>query len=121
MKECLSLLTVLLVSAALCAGKTPPQNTTQEGAPQTSQHQKHATITGCLTKDDLGNYELVDQKGIHNLVYPSDKFDLDSYVGQSVTLVGDRGAIPSTDTGTARPKPHFKVVELQSASGNCGK
>ncbi|HKF01907.1 MAG TPA: hypothetical protein VKB49_06315, partial [Candidatus Sulfotelmatobacter sp.] len=59
--------------------------------------------------------------GIHNLVYQSDKFDLDSYVGQSVTLIGDRSAIPSTDTGTARPMPHFKVAELRQASGKCRK
>lgn len=77
-----------------------------------------ATITGCLTKSRHSTYRLVDQKGITNMVY-SNTVHLDSYVGKSVTLVGDQSPTPSTDTGTARPMPHFKVLEVQPASGNC--
>jgi hypothetical protein len=44
---------------------------------------------------------------------------LDSYVGQSVTLIGNQSATPSTDTGTGRPMPHFVVLEVQPASGSC--
>jgi len=112
---------ILFVTATLCTANSAPQYPTQDSNAQTSQMRNHVTITGCLTKSPQDDFVLVDQRGIHNLIYPSDKFDLDSYVGQSVTLIGDRSAIPSTDTGTARPMPHFKVAELRQASGKCGK
>jgi hypothetical protein len=84
-----------------------------------SQSPKQKTITGCLTSTGQPDeYRLVDKKGVTNLVY-STSVHLDSYVGQSVTLIGDQSATPSTDTGTARPKPHFKVVVVQPASGSC--
>jgi len=79
-----------------------------------------SAITGCLTKNPHDEYELVDEKRVHNLLYSS-TVPLDTYVGQSVTLIGERSATPSTDTGTARPVPHFKVVDLRPASGKCGK
>jgi len=53
-----------------------------------------------------------------NVVY-SPTVKLGSYVGQSVTLAGDRDTSQGTDTGTPRTTPHFKVYEVQPASGNC--
>ncbi len=89
---------------------------------QSPNPKTHQTITGCLTGTGQPNeYQLVDEKGITNLVY-SGTVHLDSYVGKSVTLTGDRGATPSTDNGmTGRPTPHFKVVKVQPASGDCKK
>ena len=85
-------------------------------------HLKHnqSAVTGCLTKNSHNEYELVDEKGIHILPY-SPTVPLDAYVGQFVTLMGERSATPSTDTGAARPMPVFKVVDLRPASGKCGK
>ena len=105
----LLLLSIILVSATLYSGNSQAQSGTKK---------HHVTITGCLNKlhDD---YELVDQEGVHNLVYKSEKFDLEPYLGKSVTLVGERSAIPSTDSGTARPMPHFRVRELRPGTGNC--
>jgi hypothetical protein len=77
-------------------------------------------VTGCLTRNLHGEYELVDEKGIHNLLYSS-TVPLDTYVGQSVTVMGERNASPSTDAGTVRPMPHFNVVDLRPASGKCSK
>jgi hypothetical protein len=79
-----------------------------------------SAVTGCLTKTPHNEYELVDEKGIHNLLYSS-TIPLDTYVGQSVTVVGVRSATSSTDMGTARPMPHFNVVDLRPASGKCSK
>jgi len=77
-------------------------------------------VTGCLTKNPHNEYELVDEKGIHSLLYSS-TVPLDTYVGQSVTVMGERSATPNPDTGTARPMLHFNVVDLRPASGKCGK
>jgi len=52
------------------------------------------------------------------MVYSS-TVHLDSYVGQFVTLTGSRSAMPSTDTGTGRPMPHFAVTGVQPATGQC--
>ena len=90
----------------------------QSSAPKMTTHQ--VTITGCLTKNSHGDYELVDQKGVHNLIYKSERVDLESHVGQSVSLTGEQSAMPSTDTGTSRPMPHFVVKKLQQESGKCG-
>jgi hypothetical protein len=88
---------------------------------QSPKPKTHETITGCLTgTGSRHEYRLVDEKGVTNLVY-STTVHLDSYIGKSVSLVGDQSATPSTDVGTARPKPHFKVVEVQPASGSCKK
>ena len=87
-------------------------------SPKTKTHQ---TITGCLTSTGSSHeYQLVDEKGVTNIVY-STTVHLNSYVGKSVSLVGDQSATPSTDTGTGRPTPHFKVVEVQPVSGDCKK
>lgn len=109
MRRRLFLLTIMLIGATLYIVNSQARGATNK---------RHVTISGCLNKlhDD---YELVDQKGIHNLVYKSEKVDLEQYVGRSVTLVGDRSAIPSTDTGTARPMPHFRVIELRPGTRNC--
>lgn len=90
----------------------------QSATPKTTQQ---VTITGCLTKTPHGDYELVDQKGVHNLVYSSEYVDLESHVGQSVSLTGVQSAMPSTDTGTPRPMPHFVVRKLKQESAKCGE
>src|SRR5580704_70307 len=88
----------------------------QSPNPKTNQ-----TINGCLTSNGRSHeYQLVDENGVTNIVY-STTVHLNSYVGKSVSLVGDQSATPSTDTGTGRPMPHFKVVEVQPASGDCKK
>jgi hypothetical protein len=79
----------------------------------------HSTITGCLTSTSKPDeFQLVDEKGVTNIVF-SVTVHLDSYVGKSVTLTGDQSATPSTDTGTSKPMPHFKVVKVTPASGTC--
>jgi hypothetical protein len=99
---------ILVVAPALTFSQSPKTKT-------------HQTITGCLTSTGSSHeYQLVDEKGVTNIVY-STTVHLNSYVGQSVSLVGDQSATPSTDTGTAQPMPHFKVVKVQPASGNCKK
>ena len=100
----------LVISALAFSQSATPKKTMQE-----------VTITGCLTKNSYGDYELVDQKGVHNLVYKSERVDLESHVGQSVSLTGQQSAMPSTDTGTSRPMPHFVVKKLQEGSGKCGE
>lgn len=105
----LFLLVILSVIPALVFPQTPKMTT------------HYVTITGCLAKNSHGDYELVDQKGVHNLVYKSERVDLESHVGQSVSLTGEQSAMPSTDTGTSRPMPHFVVKKLQQGSGKCGE
>jgi|SRR5215472_1691204 hypothetical protein len=88
-----------------------------------SQSRKHeSSITGCLTSTTVNNkkqYRLVDQKKVTNIVY-SKTIDLESHVGQSVTLVGDISPTPSSDEGTAQPMPIFWVLEeVKPASGTC--
>ena len=88
---------------------------------QSPKPKTRSQITGCLTSTGQPDeYRLVDQKGVTNQVY-STTVHLDSYVGQSVTLTGDQSATPSTDGGTGRPTPHFKVVKVEAASGACKK
>src|SRR5215469_2933010 len=114
------LLTVLVVTPALVSSKTGvPKATQDHGHPMHLQRNQSA-LTGCLTKNSHDEYELVDEKGIHNLLYSS-TVPLDTYVGQSVTVMVERSATLSTDTGTARSMPRFKVVDLRPASGKCGK
>jgi len=120
MKERLVLLTVLSVTLALVFSQTGIPKTTQgHGPPMHIKHNQTA-LTGCLTKNPNNEYELVDEKGIHTLLYSS-TVPLDTYMGQSVTLVGELSAAPSTDTEPARPMPHFKVVDLRPAAGKCSK
>jgi hypothetical protein len=102
------MLAILVVAPAFAFSQSPKPKT-------------RSKITGCLTSTGKPDeYRLVDEKGVTNQVY-SVTVHLDPYVGQAVTLTGDQSAMPSTDTGTARPTPHFKVVEVQPASANCKK
>jgi hypothetical protein len=114
MRGNLFLLSILVVTSAFAFSQTnaPAQNS--KG--QSTKHK--STITGCLTSSKGKDYRMVDQKGKKNIVY-SKTVDLDSYVGKSVTLVGDLSATPSTDEGTGRPMPVFWAFEVQPASGNC--
>ena len=114
------LLTVLSVTPALVSCLTGVRNATQNNTPPMHLMRNQSAVTGCLTKNSHGEYELVDEKGIHTLLYSS-TVPLDTYMGQSVTLVGELSAAPSTDTGPARPMPHFKVVDLRPAAGKCSK
>ena len=107
---------VLLLSSVPALSQATTSTTSAGNNPEGSQRTQ-IQITGCLIRNSHNEYELVDEKGTRNLLYGS--ADLQSHVGQSVTLVGARSAIPSTDTGTARPMPHFKVREVLSASGKC--
>jgi hypothetical protein len=104
----LVVLAIMMVASALAFSQSPKPKT-------------YSTITGCLTSGSQPDeYHLVDGKGVTNIVY-SVKVHLDSYVGQSVTLTGDKSAMPSTDTGTGKPMPHFRVEEVKAASGSCKK
>jgi hypothetical protein len=106
MRVSLFVLAILVVAPALAFNQSPKPKT-------------HKAITGCLTSTSKADeYRLVDEKGVTNIVY-SVTIHLDSYVGQSFTLTGDQSAMPSTDTGTGRPMPHFKVLEVKPASGSC--
>jgi len=108
MRVRLFVLAIMVVAPAIAFSQSPKPKT-------------HSKITGCLTSTGQPDqYRLVDEKGVMNEVY-SVSVHLDSYVGQSVTLTGDQSATPSTDTGTARPTPHFKVVKVEPAPGNCKK
>jgi hypothetical protein len=101
-------LTILLVAPVLAFSQSPEPKT-------------YSKITGCLTSTGQPHeYRLVDEKGVTNQVY-SVKVHLNSYVGQRVILIGDQSVTPSTDTGTGRPTPHFKVVEAKAESGDCKK
>ena len=115
MRGSLVVLIILVVTPGLAFSQntqSPPNSNPQSVIPG-----HRATITGCLTGEP-DHYRLKDQTGVTNMIY-STAVHLDSYVGQPVTLVGVQSATPSTDTGTARPMPHFKVLEVHPASGNC--
>lgn len=120
MKERLLLLTVLWVTPAFVASQTEVPNVIHDHGPPMHLKRNQTALRGCLTKNPHDEYELVDEKGTHNFLYSS-TVPLDTYVGQSVTLIGERSATPSIDTGTARPIPRFKVVDLRPASGKCSK
>jgi hypothetical protein len=108
MRGSLFVVAILVVASALAFSQSPEPKT-------------YSTITGCLTSTDIPDeYQLVDEKGVTYIVY-SVSIHLDSYAGQSVTLIGDQSATPSTDGGTGRPTPHFKVLEVKPASGTCKK
>jgi len=120
MKERFLLVTVLLVTPGLVFSPSRVPKGTQDHGPPMHLKRNQSAVTGCLTKNSHNEYELVDGKGIRILLYSS-TVPLDTYVGQSVTAIGERSATPSTDTGTERPTPHFKVVDLRPASGKCSK
>ena len=114
MKPSLLFLTMLLVPASLASGQAGTSNPTQSNSQGLERNQM--AITGCLTKNSLNEYELVDQEGVHNLPY-SATVKLDSYVGQQVTLIGKRSATPTYDT-VGHSSPHFQVSKVQPA-GKC--
>jgi hypothetical protein len=93
------------------------QNAPPNSNPQNVTPGHRTTITGCVSGEP-DHYRLTDQKGVTNILYGSSA-KLDSYVGKPVTLLGVQSATPSTDTGTARPMPHFKVLEVHPESGSC--
>ena len=112
-------LIMLLISSAFAFSQSSkPSAAENGGTSQPAGHHKHNSITGCLTSAEHDTFRLVDQKGVTNMVYSS-TVHLDSYVGQFVTLTGSRSAMPSTDTGTGRPMPHFAVTGVQPATGQC--
>lgn len=118
MRGNLLVLAILVVTQAFAFSQTDT-SAAQKSVGQTAKHK--STITGCLTSTMMGKrkeYRLVDQKRNKNIAY-SKTVDLDPYVGQSVTLVGDVSATPSTDEGTREPMPVFMVFEVQPASGKC--
>lgn len=118
MRGNLLVLAILVVTQAFAFSQTDT-SAAQKSIGQTAKHK--STITGCLTSTTMGKrkeYRLVDQKRTKNIAY-SKIVDLDPYVGQSVTLVGDVSATPSTDEGTSQPMPVFVVFKVQPASGNC--
>ena len=99
MRGNLLVLAILVVAQAFAFSQTDT-SAAQNRISQTPKHK--STITGCLTSTTIGKhkeYRLVDQKRNQNIAY-SKTVDLDPYVGQSVTLVGDVSATPSTDEGT---------------------
>lgn len=114
----MKLTTLLCMTLLLCPVAIPAQQPSQEKDNELSH--KDLAITGCLTKNSLKEYELVDQEGTDNLPYSS-TIDLDKYVGQSVTLVGRRAATPSAETSSGQSKTHFLVKKVESASGECKK
>lgn len=115
-----SLLAAILMAGFATSGfgQSDNQGATQNDGRPTTTSRHRSEITGCLASSDPDHYLLKDQKGITNMVY-STAIHLDSYVGQSVTLVGFQSATPSTDEGTGRPMPHFNVLEVHASSGTC--
>jgi hypothetical protein len=120
MEESFFLLTVLLVTPALVSSQTAVPKATQDHGRPMHLKRNQSAVTGCLTKNSHNEYELVDEKGNHHLLFSS-TVPLDTYLGQSVTVIGERSATPSTDMGTARPLLYFNVVDLRPASGRCSK
>lgn len=116
MRGSLLALVILAVTAGLAVSQDN-KNAPANSNPRDVRPGNRTTITGCLTGES-DHYRLTDQKGVTNIVYGSSA-ELDSYVGKPVTLLGDQSATPSTDTGTAHPMPHFKVIEVHPESGSC--
>jgi len=115
MKASIFLLTMLLVPPSIVLGQAGTSNPNQNN-PQGQLELNRMAITGCLTKNSLNEYELVDQEGVHNLPY-SATVNLDPYVGHEVTLIGRRSATPTYDTA-GHSSPHFQVSKAQPA-GKC--
>src|SRR5215471_271366 len=102
MKSTLLLFVTLLLAPFSTSAQQPAQGKDSELG------HKDSTITGCLTKNALKEYELVDEQGRDNLPY-STIVDLDKYVGHTVTLVGRPAATPSAETNAGPVKTHFMV------------
>jgi hypothetical protein len=109
---------IIALAPTFAVSQTDNQGAGQNNNRPSATSRHRSEITGCLAGSDPDHYLLKDQNGVTNMVY-STTVHLDSYVGQSVTLVGFQSATPSTDTGTARPMPHFNVLEVHPGSGNC--
>lgn len=107
---------VLMTLSVLNPLILPAQNTSR--GDQENDPRKEITITGCVTKNSHKEFELVDEKGIDNMLY-GDIIPLDQYVGKVVTLVGKRSATPSTDMGIKNPQPHFLVTKVKSELNTC--
>jgi len=90
------------------------QDTTNGNKPNDLHHER-INITGCLSKNSLNEFELVDQ-GNDYLPY-SAVVHLNKYVGKTVTLTGLVGAMPSADSGVH--KPHFQVSKVKLVSDQC--
>ena len=118
MKGSLLVPMMFMLTASTVFGQVSDPNPTQDNSQAQMTHNQIA-VTGCLTKNSHNEFELVDQKGVHNLPYSS-TVNLDSYVGKEVTIVGRRAATPSSDTG-GHSAPHFQVSKVQSSSGDCKK
>lgn len=113
-------LIILVVTPGLAFSQTDTPSAKSSNAQTPPSGKTSSTITGCLTPAKHDTYRLVDEKRVTNIVF-SETVQLDAYVGQFVTLVGDVSATPSTDNGKGRPMPHFKVMEVRPASGSCKK
>jgi len=116
MRGNLFVLTILAVVPSLAFAQTDAGGATQNT--KSAKQRNHTTITGCLTGTKKQEYRLKDEKGVTNLLY-SNNIDLDTYVGKMITVTGDQSPKPSTDTGTGRPMPVFRVLDVQPASGTC--
>ena len=120
MRRRLLVLIILVVTPGLAFSQSDTPSARNSNGQAAPSGKTSGTITGCLTPAKHDTYRLVDENGVTNMVY-SKTLSLDSYVGQFVSLVGNVSATPSTDTGTGRPMPHFKVTEVRPGSGSCKK
>jgi hypothetical protein len=111
MKPCIFLSTLALLSPILVGAQNP-----SNGSKPNDLHHPQSVITGCLTKNSLNEFELVDQDGFDNLPY-SGVVHLNEYVGKTVTLYGRRAAAPSHETGIRGT--HFQVSKVHSVSDQC--
>ena len=118
MRGSLLILIILVFVPALAVSQTDTTSPSQNNSPKTATHRNRSKITGCLTSSDSDHYLLTDQNGVKNMVY-SNSVHLDSYVGQSVTLVGVQSATPTHDTHNGHAMPHFNVLEVHPSSGDC--
>ena len=109
---------LLPLTLLFSSGLVLAQSTSKPDEHNNLEHQR-ITITGCLTKNSLKEFEIVDEKGIGYRPY-SATVNLNQYVGQIVTVIGKPGSTYSVDAG-APAEPHFQVSEVQAASGPCKK
>jgi hypothetical protein len=121
MRRSLCLLTILLVTPAFAYSQTQTPSAAHDRQNQTAQAKNESTVTGCLTgKTD--QYQLVDQAGTTHLLF-NPTVQLHDYVGQSVTLAGERDvqrdASASSDEGTAHGMGFFRVTQVTGKSGPC--
>ena len=111
----LMLILLLLIPVSVVSGQTGASTVPQTNS-QPQEERTEISVTGCLTKDSSNQYELVDQEGVHNLP-ESSSISLDQFVGQEVTLIGQRTPMP-TKNSVAQPKARLAVSKVQ-VSGKC--